>query len=153
MHSIHVKDERMSFSAAHFVMGSEYCESLHGHNYAVEIEIFGELNELGMLVDFRDVKKQARSLCKTLDHRVLLPAKSDIISVEEKGESIEVYVKGKRYCFPIEDCIILPFIATTAELLAKYLAEHLKFPEGCRAKVCVSESVGSKGCYETKYKS
>jgi len=138
----------MSFSAAHFVMGSEYCESLHGHNYFVTVEIFGELNDLGMLVDFRDVKKKVRSLCKTLDHRVLLPGESDIIEVSEKGESIEVFVQGKRYCFPIEDCVVLPFIATTAELLAEYVARNLSFPEGVRVKICVSESIGSNGCFE-----
>ncbi len=148
MHSIQVKDEKMSFSAAHFVMGSEYCESLHGHNYFVTVEIFGELNDLGMLVDFRDVKKKVRSLCKTLDHRVLLPGESDIIEVSEKGESIEVFVQGKRYCFPIEDCVVLPFIATTAELLAEYVARNLSFPEGVRVKICVSESIGSNGCFE-----
>jgi 6-pyruvoyltetrahydropterin/6-carboxytetrahydropterin synthase len=148
MHSIYVKDGKMTFSAAHFVMGAEYCESLHGHNYEVDIEIFGELNELGMVLDFRDVKKKVRSLCKTLDHRVLLPGESEVIDVKEKNDSLEVFVRGKRYCFPIEDCVVLPFIATTAELLAEYIALKLEFPDGIKVKVCVSESSGSKGCFE-----
>jgi 6-pyruvoyltetrahydropterin/6-carboxytetrahydropterin synthase len=148
MHSIYVKDGKMSFSAAHFVMGTEYCESLHGHNYDVEIEIFGNLDDLGMVIDFREVKKKVRSLCRTLDHRVLLPGNSDTIEVKEKNESIEVLVQGKRYCFPIEDCVILPFSATTAEYLAEYLAKKLVLPENLKVKVCVSESVGSKACFE-----
>ena len=148
MHSIYVKNGKMSFSAAHFVMGTEYCESLHGHNYDVEIEISGNLDDFGMVIDFREVKKKVRSLCKTLDHRVLLPGNSESIDVQEKGESVEVFVMGKRYCFPIEDCVILPFTATTAEFLAEYLAKNLVFPEEMKVKVCVSESVGSKGCFE-----
>lgn len=148
MHSIYVKDGKMSFSAAHFVMGAEYCENLHGHNYEVDIEIFGNLDKLGMVLDFREVKKKVRSLCKTLDHRVLLPRDSNEIEVKQKNESIEVFVRGKRYCFPVEDCVVLPFIATTAELLAEYIVDKLEFPEGIKVKVCVSESVGSKGCFE-----
>ncbi|MGY5854274.1 MAG: 6-carboxytetrahydropterin synthase [Candidatus Thorarchaeota archaeon] len=152
MHSIHVNDQRMSFSAAHFVVSEHSYEPLHGHNYSLDVYITGEIDSFGMVVDFRDVKKQVINLCKSLDHKVLLPGNSEIVQVTEKEQSIEVIAGGKRYLFPIEDCVILPFIATTAELLAEHIAIQLEFLEGCRVKVCVSENVGSRGCFETKMK-
>jgi 6-pyruvoyltetrahydropterin/6-carboxytetrahydropterin synthase len=143
-----VKDQRMHFSSSHFVRSDEEVENLHGHNYALMIKITGPLNSDGMVYDFRDVKAKALEICKKLDHKVLLPGESKIVKVTKSEEFIEVHVGKKRYVFPKEDCLIIPTKATTAELLAKYIHEHLDFPENLKVKVCVSESAGSTGCYK-----
>ena len=148
MHSIRVSSQKMSFSAAHFVLGNEYCENLHGHNYIMDLIIEGELDENGMVMDFKNIKKQAIRICKILDHKVLLPGESQRIEVKQINDSIQVLVSGKRYVFPPEDCVILPFEATTAELLAEYIAKQLKIPENLKLQVCVGENVGSIGCYK-----
>ena len=57
VHSIRVSDQKLHFSSSHFVLGSDGCENLHGHNYTVEITIEGALNKYGMVIDFRDVKR------------------------------------------------------------------------------------------------
>ena len=61
---------RGHFSAAHRLRdypGS--CASLHGHNWEVTVLIRGDrLDALGMLVDFRDVKKAVRETLAELDH-------------------------------------------------------------------------------------
>ena len=138
----------MSFSAAHFVVGADYCESLHGHNYTVEAVVTGPLDANGMVLDFRDMKKQVVNVCARLDHKVLLPQDSETISIGDTDISYDVNVGGKRYVFPREDCIVLPFRATTAELIAEYIAGELQVPPDYSVKVCVSESVGSTGCYD-----
>jgi 6-pyruvoyltetrahydropterin/6-carboxytetrahydropterin synthase len=140
----------MSFSAAHFVVGADYCESLHGHNYTVEVIVTGTIDATGMVLDFRDVKKRAVDVCALLDHKVLLPNKSEAAIIDESEISYEVNIGGKRYVFPKEDCMVLPFPATTAELLAEYIAGELQFSSGFSVKVCVSESLGATGCYDTK---
>ena len=150
MHSIRVSSQKMSFSAAHFVVGTDYCESLHGHNYTVEVIVTGPLDENGMVLDFRDVKKQAVNVCARLDHKVLLPQSSETISIEHTDISYDVNVGEKRYVFPREDCIVLPFRATTAELIAQYIAGELQVQSNYSVKVCVSESLGSTGCYDAK---
>ena len=149
MHSIRVNDQRLHFSSAHFVMGSDYCETLHGHNYFVEITVSGNLDTLGMVIDFRTIKKRAIGICERLDHKTLLPGESEVIEIQESEYSNEVNVGGKRYVFPKEDCVILPAKATTAELLAEYIAAELDLPKEYRVKVCVSESLGSMGCFES----
>lgn len=148
MYSVHVKDQRMHFSASHFLHFCGDCEHLHGHNYTLEVFISGPLNDDGMVVDFKGAKEDAIRICNTLDHKVLLPGDSSTISIIAENGFVEVKTDSKRYVFPEEDCIIIQTKATTAELLAKYIHGHLEYPDDYRVRVCVSESAGSTGCYE-----
>ncbi|PKN34358.1 MAG: 6-carboxytetrahydropterin synthase QueD [Deltaproteobacteria bacterium HGW-Deltaproteobacteria-19] len=62
-----------SFSAAHTLrdVGGK-CESLHGHNFRVEVTVAGEsLNGEGLLVDFRLLKRWTDEALEMLDHRHL----------------------------------------------------------------------------------
>ncbi|HXF43302.1 MAG TPA: 6-carboxytetrahydropterin synthase QueD [Pyrinomonadaceae bacterium] len=61
------------FSSAHQLRGYKgKCENLHGHNYKVQIFACGEkLNEIGLLIDFGDLKKAADEVIRYLDHRNL----------------------------------------------------------------------------------
>ena len=61
------------FSSAHQLRGYKgKCENLHGHNYKLEIYAKGEeLNNIGLLIDFVELKKAADEIVKYLDHRNL----------------------------------------------------------------------------------
>jgi 6-pyruvoyltetrahydropterin/6-carboxytetrahydropterin synthase len=64
---------RKSFAAAHQLrdIGGK-CEDLHGHNFTVEISAGGEkLNDEGLLLDFRLLKKWTNELLEELDHKYL----------------------------------------------------------------------------------
>jgi len=58
------------FSAAHALRNYPgNCEHLHGHNWAVEVTVeCEELNEIGIGIDFRDVKQSVREALHRLDH-------------------------------------------------------------------------------------
>src|SRR5712692_3233510 len=62
-----------NFSSAHQLRGYQgKCENLHGHNYRVEIYARGrELNNIGLLVDFVELKAAADDVVNYLDHRNL----------------------------------------------------------------------------------
>src|SRR4051812_43008040 len=62
-----------NFSSAHQLRGYKgKCENLHGHNYKIEIYARGgELNDIGLLVDFVELKEAADDLVLYLDHRNL----------------------------------------------------------------------------------
>ena len=62
-----------NFSSAHQLRGYRgKCENLHGHNYKIEIYARGrELNQIGLLVDFVDLKQAADELVTYLDHKNL----------------------------------------------------------------------------------
>ncbi len=70
MFELTVRDE---FSAAHQLRGYEgACEKLHGHNWRVEVAVRGErLNEIGILLDFKELKAHLREILSELDHRNL----------------------------------------------------------------------------------
>ncbi len=61
------------FSSAHNLRGYEgNCENLHGHNWKVEAVLRGDkLDKVGMLVDFRVLKKALKDIMDDLDHRYL----------------------------------------------------------------------------------
>jgi 6-pyruvoyltetrahydropterin/6-carboxytetrahydropterin synthase len=58
------------FSAAHHLRGyAGNCEKPHGHNWIVEVRVECErLNDIGIGVDFRDVKAAVKSVLEVLDH-------------------------------------------------------------------------------------
>ena len=60
-----------NFSSAHQLRGYKgKCENLHGHNYKVEIYARGrELDNIGLLVDFAELKNAADEVVNYLDHR------------------------------------------------------------------------------------
>jgi len=64
---------KKSFSAAHLLkdIGGK-CEELHGHNFIVEVSVTAsELNQEGLLVDFRTLKQWTDEILTELDHKHL----------------------------------------------------------------------------------
>ncbi len=61
------------FSAAHFLKGyNGPCAEMHGHNYGVQVTIqCGETNDIGLALDFRDLKAHLKAVLKQLDHTTL----------------------------------------------------------------------------------
>ena len=61
------------FSAAHSLRHYHgKCERLHGHNWTVEASVIArDLDRLGMVVDFTQLKKKLKRILATLDHRHL----------------------------------------------------------------------------------
>lgn len=63
----------VDFEAAHYIPNYPgKCCRLHGHNWKVEVMVTGsQLNELGMLIDFRDLKAEVNQIIDKLDHYYL----------------------------------------------------------------------------------
>lgn len=61
------------FAAAHNLINYQGdCENLHGHNWKVEVQVAArELNDAGLGVDFKILKKETKELLGTLDHKYL----------------------------------------------------------------------------------
>ena len=81
------------FAAAHLLRGYPgICSRLHGHNWKVDVEVSAtELDEIGMGMDFRDIKAATNELIGALDHRNL----NDIPPFDEinpTAENISAYI-------------------------------------------------------------
>ncbi|OHB47908.1 MAG: 6-carboxytetrahydropterin synthase QueD [Planctomycetes bacterium GWF2_40_8] len=62
-----------TFAGAHNLRGYDGdCEKLHGHNWKVEVTLKSEkLDGLGMVVDFKIVKKTLEEILSRFDHSYL----------------------------------------------------------------------------------
>lgn len=126
--SVRVTKDTLVFSAAHFItFNRNICERIHGHNWRVEAEIDGPLDENHYVFDFIALRDGLQSLVQELDHRVLLPERHPMIQVEVSDDAREVTVRfeNRRWVFPREDCVILPVENTTAELIARWIGQSL----------------------------
>ncbi len=61
------------FAAAHQLRNfKQKCERLHGHNWRVDVSIRSpELDNIGLVRDFGEIKETTRQLLQELDHRFL----------------------------------------------------------------------------------
>jgi 6-pyruvoyltetrahydropterin/6-carboxytetrahydropterin synthase len=94
MYEVMIEEE---FSAAHALRGYRgKCENLHGHNWKVEIYVRGErLDEVGMLVDFKELKAATRRVMGYLDHQNLNELKPFENELNPSSEHIAGFILHK----------------------------------------------------------
>jgi 6-pyruvoyltetrahydropterin/6-carboxytetrahydropterin synthase len=69
------------------------CKNIHGHSYQMLVEVEGETNELGMVMDYYDVKKVINPIIEELDHSFMVNAgDTEVIKFLEKMDSKRVVV-------------------------------------------------------------
>jgi 6-pyruvoyltetrahydropterin/6-carboxytetrahydropterin synthase len=123
---VRVGKDYLVFSAAHFItFDGNICERLHGHNYRVAAEVFGQLDENHYVIDFIFLRDALRRIVLELDHYMLLPTEHPAIRVRTDDVSVEVTFAERRWIFPRGDCKLLPIANTTTELLARWIGRRL----------------------------
>lgn len=154
-YDVRVVKDSLVFSAAHFITyNGDQCERLHGHNYRIEVEVQGPLDENHYVFDFIALRDAAAKIALFLDHHVLLPTESKLIAVTKGERETLASFADRRWVFPNEDCILLPMPNTTAELLGRWIGERLLeelsakwSPEAQQLTVRVEENFGQwAGC-------
>jgi 6-pyruvoyltetrahydropterin/6-carboxytetrahydropterin synthase len=83
-----------NFSSAHQLRGYKgKCENLHGHNYKIEIYARGrELDNIGLLVDFGELKVAADEVVDYLDHRNINELKPFDKELNPSAENLARYI-------------------------------------------------------------
>jgi len=138
MRRINVYGPELRFAAAHFTTFGGECgdprsEPLHGHNYAVAVELEGDLSGDSWVFDFVGLRRLVAALCQELEEwaalteRIgfLLPAENHHIAVERGEGHYHVAFADRRYVIPETDVRPLPIDNSTAERLAEWLAGRL----------------------------
>ena len=123
---VEVSKEQFVFSAAHFItFAGDICERIHGHNYGVRAMVEGPLDENRYVVDFIALRDAVLEETQQLDHHVILPEKHAEIKVTSDAKETTATFRDRRWVFPNEDCVILPVVNTTAEEIARVIAERV----------------------------
>jgi len=75
------------FAAAHRLENfNGKCESLHGHNWKVEVFLAGkDLNGTGLLMDFGVVKARTKEVLEEIDHKYL----NELAAFQDRNPSSE----------------------------------------------------------------
>jgi 6-pyruvoyltetrahydropterin/6-carboxytetrahydropterin synthase len=125
-YKVRVTKDYLVFSSGHFITyAGGHCEPIHGHNYRVAVEVEGPLDENHYVFDFIALRDMTRAVVDELDHRMLLPTESPLITLHEDGPNWLVRYSDRRWSFPRNECMLLPVANTTAELLGNYIAYRL----------------------------
>lgn len=115
------------------------CKNLHGHSYKCMVELTGDPDKNGMVMDYYDLKKVVETILDKLDHAFMV-CKKDIEMIEalEKLNSRKVVVDFE----------------TTAENICVYLLNKIKsvkLPQNIHSiKVRVLETENSYAEEETR---
>ena len=123
---VRVERNKLKFAAAHMATFGGQMEPLHGHNYAVTIEVAGNLTDDAWVCDFSTLKSLGKAICDELDHKFLLQADSHVLEIDEGQTNYKVRFGDRGFVFPKSDVRSLPIDNTTAERLAEYFILRLK---------------------------
>ena len=77
----------------------------------------------GYLIDFGDIKKATRAICKSLNEFFICPAlHTDAMTITEEDSQICLRCEdGSFFSFPKSDCAMLPIHHSSAEEIAHYM--------------------------------
>lgn len=95
------------FAAAHRLVGYQgACCNIHGHTWKVRLTVgSNELNEQGMVVDFRALKEALNFVLNKYDHKMLNEiAPFDKINPTAENLSCQIYKELKLL---LKDCLLL----------------------------------------------
>ena len=70
------------------------CKNIHGHSYKMIVELEGDLNDSGMIMDYYDLKKIVKPVIEKLDHAFMVYEKdNEIVKFLELVKSKMIIVK------------------------------------------------------------
>ena len=125
--SISIAKDYLKFSAAHFLIFPDgTAERLHGHNYKVFVDVHTDLNQHGLVVNFKEIKPLVREVCDELDEHLLIPGEHPVLTAVRAGAQMEIRYRERRYLIPAEEVIVLPIGNTSAENLAAWFGRTLR---------------------------
>lgn len=140
----------LRFSAAHFIPSHNKCSRLHGHDYAIMVRIWGDPVD-GIVVDYDDITRYVMSIIGVMDHKLLIPTRSDVIKHVCSNGICEISYNDKKLSVAESDVCLCDTTSSSSEDLSKHismkLAEKLKDAKNVKGlEIGVQEGPG-QGAY------
>lgn len=86
--------KEFGFSASHVLEGlppDHKCTRLHGHSYRVRIELTGDVDEVGFIMDYGELDWARDLIATRLDHRHL----NEVLDVNPTAENIASWITSE----------------------------------------------------------
>ena len=87
------------------------CRNIHGHSYRMRVEIEGDINPDGMVLDYYDINECVKPLIIALDHAFICDNNDELMLDFLKSNDLK--------------CVIIN-CPTTAENILLYITEQIK---------------------------
>ena len=87
------------------------CKNIHGHSYRLRVEICGEVDENGMVLDYYELKSIVQPTIDRLDHSFICDQTDTVMMEFFKNNPMKI--------------VVVPF-STTAEHIVGYLLDDLR---------------------------
>jgi len=121
------------------------------------VTVEGNLQDDQFVFNFVTLKRLMRDLVNQIDHCTLLPDSNPHFKIKLDSGSVTVDSGDRHYVLPESDVRILPMPNTTAEMLAKYLADQLKqqLDQSVNLTACeveVEEVIGQSAMYREEWR-
>lgn len=93
---MHTISKEFHFSSSHILYGlneNHPCARMHGHNYVLTMYFSGDINNIGFVIDYRDLTAIKEFVDNCLDHRHL----NDVFTCNPTVENMskEIYLMFK----------------------------------------------------------
>jgi 6-pyruvoyltetrahydropterin/6-carboxytetrahydropterin synthase len=115
----------LEFDAAHRITrhGSK-CRHLHGHRYKAEITCRGSLNDLGMVIDFGEIKQTVGAwIDEHWDHGAILNEADEVYAKAVEAQGHRLYLLP---CEPTAEHMARELLAIAGQLIGSAHLEVLK---------------------------
>ncbi|EKD92028.1 MAG: 6-pyruvoyl tetrahydropterin synthase [uncultured bacterium] len=124
---LHFNHGKLKFSVGHFtIFSATERETLHGHNYSLEVVLTTSLGEPGIAFDYRLFDEKLISLCQQLNWHFLIPGNSPYVQVEEDDSHYQITFNGESMWLLKKDVVVLPLDNVTLETLSQWFVDELK---------------------------
>ena len=101
-------------------------EPLHEHAFRAKLEISGEPDEFGCVVDFVLAEQILVKILQQFDHKILIPADDPDLTLHQYDFQMTIRVNGCEWVFPTKDVKLLSAKnASTETIAAIILAEFV----------------------------
>lgn len=123
---IELHKEELKFSAGHFMLlSATQRESMHGHDYQIQVAFNTFVERNGMAFDCRLYKQRLLTVCQLLDYRFILPAQSEFMQIRDENDRWAIEFNQQTISFLKQDAVVLPVSNVTLEELSHWFLEQL----------------------------
>lgn len=122
---VEVGGSSLNFDYAHFLPSSNKCGVLHGHTASVKVGVRGEM--VGdMVLEFGELKELAKTVIKSLDHKLILSRKYVEKIVDGRAHIRFNGIGGEYFLdLPLTSVYIMDE-ESTAENISAHIARRLR---------------------------
>ena len=125
--TLYFNQGKLKFSVGHFtIFSATERESLHGHNYTVEMIVTTEMGEPGITFDYRLFEEKLITLCQPLNWKCLVAKNSPYLIINDDDPHYQITFNHESMWLLKSDVMMMPLDNVTLETLSQWFVDELQ---------------------------